>query len=197
MSVKDKIEKYISESEEDKKEIMIYIRSIILKNFPQITENWKWRVPNFEYKGLLSWHAAFKEFVSLNFYKGAAINDIYDRFDKTGIEEKNNRIIKIKKIDEVKEQEIIYYFEEAIRLNEKGIVLDSQRKEIPIPPELQTLLDLNDNAKTFYNSLSPSKQREYNEWIAKAKRADTKTKRVKLAIDKLNQAEGLNDKYQT
>ncbi len=64
-----------------------------------------------------------------------------------------------------------------------------------MPPELQQLLAKHKQAKANFESMSPGRQREYAEYIAAAKRDDTKQRRLKKILPMLAAGEGLNDQY--
>jgi uncharacterized protein YdeI (YjbR/CyaY-like superfamily) len=53
--------------------------------------------------------------------------------------------------------------------------------------ELDELLAANPVARQIFDQLPPSHQREYDDWIAQAKKADTRTRRANKAIDMILQ----------
>lgn len=59
-------------------------------------------------------------------------------------------------------------------------------KRLVVPPvELDTLFMKHSQAKEFFTSLSFTNQKEYVSWIAGAKRADTKARRLEATVEKL------------
>ena len=56
-----KIDEYIANSAEFAQPILIKLRNLVHQSHPDIEENLKWGMPNFEFKGLLFNMAAFKE----------------------------------------------------------------------------------------------------------------------------------------
>ncbi len=50
------------------------------------------------------------------------------------------------------------------------------------PPELKSALVKNKKAFEFYQSLAPTYKKQYNFWIASARREETKNKRIKEAV---------------
>jgi uncharacterized protein YdeI (YjbR/CyaY-like superfamily) len=60
-----------------------------------------------------------------------------------------------------------------------------------IPVELENALNTNKKAKSFFNSLAPSYQRQYIGWIASAKRDETREKRTAEAITLLEKKQKL------
>jgi uncharacterized protein YdeI (YjbR/CyaY-like superfamily) len=86
----------------------------------------------------------------------------------------------------------------AMELNEAGVKpkwtearkARTPRPELPIPEELASALKAKRNAKAraAFEGFSPSHRREYVEWIAEAKRDETRARRVAQTIEWL--AEG-------
>ena len=57
---------------------------------------------------------------------------------------------------------------------------------LPMPPELAAGLERNRKARTHFESLAPSYKRQYVDWVASAKREDTRRRRIAEAIDLLS-----------
>ena len=68
------------------------------------------------------------------------------------------------------------------------------RSEPEIPTEFQEALTTNDKAREFFSNLAPSYKRQYIGWISSGKREDTRRKRVKEAIELLEQNKKLGMK---
>lgn len=97
---------------------------------------------------------------------------------------------------EIDEKLIKSYIEEAIANQEKGLVIKpSGKKAIEIPALLRQTLVKDKKAKQAFNKLSKAKQREYAEYIAEAKREETKQNRIKKIIPMILESHGLNDRY--
>lgn len=62
---------------------------------------------------------------------------------------------------------------------------DEEDRVIELPTEFKEKLIQNDAAYKFYGSLSYSQQRKYYQWITSAKKEETKIKRMKEAVEKL------------
>ena len=67
------------------------------------------------------------------------------------------------------------------------IELDEAPREIEPPPELAAALAGDDDARRVFGSLSYSHRKEYAEWIAEAKRPETRARRAAKAIDLLRE----------
>ena len=64
---------------------------------------------------------------------------------------------------------------------------DDAPREIQIPPELRAALDGDPDAATVFDGLAFTHRREYAEWIAGAKRAETRERRAAKAIAMLRE----------
>ena len=62
---------------------------------------------------------------------------------------------------------------------------DEEERIVEIPIEFESMLNKNNNAKEFYDSLSYSQKKKYITWITSAKKEETKIKRMNDALLKL------------
>ena len=62
---------------------------------------------------------------------------------------------------------------------------DEEERIVEIPIEFESMLNKNNNAKEFYESLSYSQKKKYITWITSAKKEETKIKRMNEALLKL------------
>jgi len=67
---------------------------------------------------------------------------------------------------------------------------------VRVPAELSAALKKNKLASKAFAGFSPSCKRQYAEWIAEAKRGETKTKRLKQAVEWMAQGRSRHWKYQ-
>jgi Bacteriocin-protection, YdeI or OmpD-Associated/Domain of unknown function (DUF1905) len=65
---------------------------------------------------------------------------------------------------------------------------DETPREVVVPPELQQELDADAAARATYDQLSFTHRREYAEWIAEAKRAETRERRVARTLERLRES---------
>ena len=63
---------------------------------------------------------------------------------------------------------------------EVTVVSDTEPREVTLPKELASAL--NADARSFFDSLSYTHQREYVEWIEGAKRPETRARRIGKAV---------------
>lgn len=64
---------------------------------------------------------------------------------------------------------------------------DEEVREIELPEDFKEELNKSEKAFKFYESLSYSAKRKYYQWITGAKKQETREKRIKEAISKLEE----------
>ena len=64
-----------------------------------------------------------------------------------------------------------------------------------MPADLAAALRRNAKARKSFEGFSPSNQRDYIEWLIEAKREETRRKRLKTAIEWMNEGKVRNWKY--
>jgi uncharacterized protein YdeI (YjbR/CyaY-like superfamily) len=75
-------------------------------------------------------------------------------------------------------------------------VVKAPAPAVEAPPEFTRALKANKKASAAFAAFSPSCKREYVEWIAEARRAETREKRITTAIDWISEGKQRNWKYQ-
>jgi hypothetical protein len=68
---------------------------------------------------------------------------------------------------------------------------DAEPREVDVPEELAKALEANPEASAFFDTLAYTYRKEYAEWIAGAKRAETREQRAQRAVEKLGLGEKL------
>lgn len=63
---------------------------------------------------------------------------------------------------------------------------DNEPRVVEIPEDFKRLLEENEQAMSFFDTLSYTNRKEYVQWITGAKKAETREKRVKDAIAMLS-----------
>ena len=72
---------------------------------------------------------------------------------------------------------------------EVTIEKDEEERVVEIPTDFKERIELDNNIKEFWNTLSFSIQKKYVTWITSAKKEDTRNKRIDTAIEKLKNKE--------
>lgn len=94
---------------------------------------------------------------------------------------------------------ILDFLRQAMRLNEKGVKLPPRKKAvrdqvIETPVYLATALRKQKLTRTF-NAMSYSHRKEYIEWLQEARKAETRERRLAMALDWIAEGKGRNWKY--
>jgi ribosomal protein L11 len=63
-----------------------------------------------------------------------------------------------------------------------AIAIDRSERVVKVPPELKKALSTNETAAAAFKALSYSHRKEYAEWIASAKREETRVSRAEKSI---------------
>jgi len=113
------IDKFIKEQTDWRGAWIANFRKLILKTVPKVTEEWKWGVPVWSFKGNVVASGVFKDHIKLNFFKGASLSDPKGLFN-AGLEAKATRAIDIGENDKVDEKALKELVREAVALNADG-----------------------------------------------------------------------------
>lgn len=196
---------YITHSKDFAQPILLYLQETIHKACPEVEEAIKWSFPHFLYKGkILCNMAAFKEHCAFGFWYARSMKDPNKIFlpGKEHSGSSMGHLGKIKTVEDLPSEKIlIKYIKEAMALIDAGIVLPSKTQEkrldpTPVPSVIQKILNKNLTAKTFFNTLSPSQQKEYILWILEAKQESTQERRLLQMVQMLSEGKTRNWKYE-
>ncbi len=151
----------------------------------ELTETVKWGGPCYTYDGQnVVGMGSFKSYFGLWFFQGALLQDkehilINAQVGKT----KALRQWRMTSSGDIKRALIKRYLNEAIKLARDGRKISANRsKAIVIPPELKLALQKNKAADSSFRNLAPGLQREYAEYVADAKREETKRRRLEKIL---------------
>ena len=164
----------------------------------ELEETVKWGAPCYTLDGkLIVGMASFQNYFGLWFHQGALLSDpekvlINAQEGKT----KALRQWRFSSKKEIKVRTVKAYVKEAIELQRAGKQITPDRnKPLTIPPLLKSALAKNASAKKSFQALTKGKQREYADYIADAKREETKEKRLVKILPMIEEGKGLHDKY--
>ncbi len=196
-----RVDAYINNSAAFAQPILTHIRELVHKTLPDVTEDIKWSMPFFLYKGqLFGSMAAFKAHCSFGLF-GSAMRAY---LKQQGVDEKEG-MGSLGKITTIKDlppsKTLVTYIKHAALLIDDGAKTMTRPKKAAkpapeVPAELAAALKKNKAATKVWNDFSPSCQREYAEWITEAKRDETKQKRIAQAIEWIAEGKQRNWKYQ-
>ena len=72
-----------------------------------------------------------------------------------------------------------------------------RNKPLIIPPELKDALAKSSKTRAAFGQFTKGRQREFADYIAQAKREETKANRLKKILPMITQGASLNDKYRS
>jgi uncharacterized protein YdeI (YjbR/CyaY-like superfamily) len=194
------VDAYIAKSAKFARPILTKIRQLFHEASPLIEEEMKWSFPHFVYKGIVGSMAAFKQHVSLGFWKAALMTDPLGLLH--GVGETSMGRTKIASLDQLPpDKQLLGYIREALALNESGAKVAKPKKNTKAKPEelpddLAAALQKNKKAKTAFAAFSPSHRKEYVEWITEAKQEATRKKRLQTALEWMAEGKSRHWKYQ-
>ena len=200
----ERVDTYISTSQEFAKPILIHLRALIHEACPDVVETWKWSFPNFLYKGeILCNMAAFKKHCSFGFWKAGIMQDSEGILT---IKQKSSmgHLGKIESLTDLPEPEILMgYIKIAMALTDNDVkkppkqkATEQEKKDLFIPDYFREELDKYSKAKSTFDNFSYSHRKEYVQWITEAKTEATRNKRMAQTIAWLEDGKGRNWKYE-
>ncbi len=189
------VDEYVRNSPYWQDELVVLRR--ILQSTP-LAEDVKWGGPCYTWQGRnVVGLGAFKSYFGLWFHQGALLEDaanvlINAQEGKT----KAQRQWRMQSAADIKPAIIKRYIREAIGLVDAGKEIRADRsKPVEVPKPLQMALQRDKTASAAFRSLTKGRQREYADYIAGAKRADTVERRLEKILPMITAGGGLNDRY--
>lgn len=198
-----RVDTYIARTAPFAQPIMEHLRELMHQGCPEVEETIKWGMPFFLYRGqILASMAAFKQHCNFGLWG----KDIVATLRKEGAmaTEGMGPMAKIAGLKDLpKDKAMLGYIRQAMVFVDGGgktfpkRAKASTKPEAQVPAELAAALKKNKTAAKVFAEFSPSCRREYAQWIAEAKREETKDKRVKQAVEWIADGKSRNWKYQS
>jgi uncharacterized protein YdeI (YjbR/CyaY-like superfamily) len=192
-----RVDAYIAKSADFAQPILAHLRAVVHAACPEVEETIKWSFPHFMYKGMMCSMASFKAHCALNFWKA----ELLMAADEVNREAMGHfgRITSLKDLPSKKV--LASYIKHAMQLNDDGVSAPARAKpaaprSLEIPDDLQAALDAVPAARAHFDSFSPSKQRDYADWLTEAKTEATRTRRREQAIEWIAEGKARNWKYE-
>ena len=191
------VDQYIERLSQPFGQILSHIRSVAHESCPGLEESMKWAMPCLSQEGIVAQLAGFKNHARLGFWKGSLLESPH--LQLMG-ESAAMGMIRIDSPADVPEDAVLVdLFRRAVDLNQRGIRIPKKRREpAPAlePPEwLLKALRINPEAWSNFQSMAPSHQREYVEWLVDAKQEATRLRRLDQAVEWLADGKPRNWKY--
>ena len=190
-----RVDTYIERAAEFARPILTHIRERVDAALPEAEETLKWGAPAFTLNGkILLGMAAFKQHAALNFWRGQELRGSEAKADGMG---QFGRLTSLADLPD--DAELDSLFREAADLS-RTAPAPRQPKPVRAEPEMHPAfaeaLAATPAAADFFARSAPSCRREYLEWIADAKRDETRAKRIAKAVEQLAEGKKLNWKYE-
>jgi len=196
------VDVYIAKSADFAQPILTYLRDIVHEAVPDIQEEMKWSRPFFVHRGIILGNiSAFKQHCSFGLW-GAEIATML-REDGVASGKGMGTFGRITSIKDLPSRtKLLAYVKNAAKLVEEGSRTKSlewprvAKPAMEVPEALEAAFKKNKVAAKQFQAMSPSCRREYSEWIAGAKREETRTKRVAQTLEWISEGKKLNWKYE-
>jgi uncharacterized protein YdeI (YjbR/CyaY-like superfamily) len=194
-----RVDAYIAKSADFARPILRHLRKLVHTACPDVEETLKWSMPAFMHKGILCGMAAFKEHCTLGVWKHSLITTKLAVDDKSG--EAMGQLGRIKSLADLPPDKVMLaYLKEAVRLNEEGVKIarpkrSTVEKVLEVPEYFSAALKKNRKALETFENFSYSHKKEYVEWVAEAKREETRAQRIETSIAWLAEGKARNWKY--
>jgi uncharacterized protein YdeI (YjbR/CyaY-like superfamily) len=197
------VDLYIKKSASFAQPILNHLRETIHKSVPDITEEMKWSRPFFLYKGIILGNiSAFKEHCAFGLWGAEIAETLRAEGVSSGVAMGTfGRITSLK--DLPPKAKLLAYVKNAAKMIDEGTRTKSivrqpkvAKPKVEVPEALSAALKKNKTAAKNFETMSPSCQREYIEWIAGAKRDETRDNRVATAIEWISEGKSRNWKYE-
>ena len=201
-----RIDIYINKAQSFAQPILEHLRELVHKACPGVQESIKWSRPFFDYKGVILGNmSAFKEHCSFGFW-GEEIAAVLREANvvQEGGMGSLGRITSLK--DLPSDKQMLSFLHQAAGFIDRGEytspitarnkVVKAPKPALETPPEFVKALKADKKAAAVFAAFSPSCKREYTEWIADAKRPETRDKRIAQAIEWIAEGKQRNWKYQ-
>jgi uncharacterized protein YdeI (YjbR/CyaY-like superfamily) len=201
-----RVDTYIAKAQPFAQPILIHLRELVHKACPNVEETIKWSRPFFEYKGaILGNMSAFKEHCSFGFW-GEEIAAVL-REEKLLKPDAMGSLGRITSVEDLpSDKQFLSLLRQAVAFIDSGQYTSpiSARQRVvkapapapEAPPAFTRALKANKAAAAVFAKFSPSCKREYIDWIAEAKRDETRDKRISTAIQWITEGKQRNWKYQ-
>ncbi len=191
-----RIDAYVARAAPFARPVLIHLRKVIHAAVPDAEETIKWGMPHFVHGGILCGFAAFKAHCAF-YVRGA--DHLLGKVARDGAMGQFGRITAVS--DLPPRAVLAKLLEAAAARNAAGLKAQRAARKAPrpepkVPLDLAAALKRNAKAKATFEGFSPSGRRAYVEWIAEAKGADTRVRRLAQAIVWLAEGKTRNWKYE-
>lgn len=162
-----------------------------------LNEECKWGMPCYTLNGQnVALLAAFKEYCSINFFKGALLSNEWGLLSSAGENSQAGRLIKITSIEQVNvhAEHILNTLLQAVNIEKSGQKVPQRSiDDEEVPLELLTEFAADPELERAFRALTPGRQRGYLLFFRGAKQSATRTSRILKNKDRILKGKGLQD----
>jgi uncharacterized protein YdeI (YjbR/CyaY-like superfamily) len=194
-----RVDAYIASAPDFAKPILSHLRELVHTACPDVQETMKWSRPHFLHNGLLCGMSAFKHHCAFGFWLGDRVCGAtsHAAAEREGMGQ-FGRITSL--ADLPGDKQLLTLIKKAVQLNDSGVKRPAAsrpagNRELIVPDYLTAALKKNKTALTAFEAFSYSHKKEYVEWIAEAKREETRQKRIQTMLNWLAEGKSRNWKY--
>ncbi|MDV3457778.1 YdeI/OmpD-associated family protein [Sphingomonas sp. HF-S4] len=191
-----RIDTYIAGKADFARPILEWLRERVHTACPEAEEAIKWSMPFFDYNGKpLANMAAFKAHAAFGFWDREALPT-----GKQGAA--MGQYGRIESLDDLPDAATfeVQVRDAAARIDagvKPARAAKAPKPEAEVPAELAEALAGDAKAKATFEGFPPGQRREYCEWIAEAKRPETRLKRAADAVEWLREGKRRNWRYES
>jgi uncharacterized protein YdeI (YjbR/CyaY-like superfamily) len=186
-----RIDDYIAKAAPFAQGILAHVRLLVHEALPEAEETIKWGMPHFMVGG--------KNVVGLAAFKAHAAVVIHHE-ERTGTNAEKDGMGALGKLTNIADlppdAELIARFQARPAALAAPKPKRMPKPELTVPAAFAAALDAVPAARATFDAFAPSHRREYVEWIAEAKREQTRDKRIAQAIIWLSEGRRRNWKYE-
>ena len=162
-----------------------------------LSEESKWGMPCYTHGGSnVLMLAAFKDFCSVSFFKGALLQDEAGILGKAGENTQAARLVRFTNVQDVAARAEILrnYIFEAIEIEKAGLKVEfKQPEEFDIPEEFLNRMEQMPALKEAFYALTPGRRRGYLIHFSGARQTKTRAARIEKCIPAILSGKGMND----
>ena len=190
-----RVDAYIDRQADFARPILEKLRESVHAACPDCEETLKWSMPSFTYKGaILANMAAFKAHASFGFWQGEKVTG---EAAKEGMGSFGKLTSPADLPDDKLFAELVRKAMALVDSGEKAPrPLKHAKPPLEMPPDLEAALFGNAAARATYDGFPESARRDYLDWLADAKRPETRAKRLAQTVEWLAEGKRRHWKYE-
>jgi uncharacterized protein YdeI (YjbR/CyaY-like superfamily) len=196
-----RVDAYVEKAAGFAQPILRHLRKLVHKACPEAEETLKWRMPTFTYRGkILCGMAAFQQHCTFGFWHKDMVAVLGSDGDPA--QPAMGSLGRITSLADLPpNRRLSGYIRKAVALHESDVPARPRAARAPsaplrVPADLAAALKRNKTASAHFEKFSPSRRKEYIEWITEAKRDETRQKRLGTALEWIAEGKSRNWKYE-